>query len=152
LLHRVMEAIGPARLHQLLGTDHTQFACRYIAADCASGSNNGIGADTDRGDQRAVRADEGALADYRLVLEIAVVVAGDRARADVRPGADLGIAEVAQVTGLGAFTQHRVLDLDEVADPGPRPQFGPRSQPGERAHRGALAHFAPLEVAEGVDR
>ena len=42
-------------------------------------------ADPDRGDERAVRSDEGAGADLGPVLEDAVVVAGDRPRPDVRP-------------------------------------------------------------------
>src|SRR3546814_12514737 len=60
--------------------------------------------------------DEGAGADRRAVLQEAVVVAGDGAGADVGGGADGGVAQIAQVVGLGALAQLGVLDLDEVAD------------------------------------
>ena len=51
-------------------------------------------ADRDRRDQRRVGADEGAGTDHRAVLAEAVVIAGDCAGADVRAGADVGVADV----------------------------------------------------------
>ena len=54
----------------------------------------------DRRDQLRVAADEGAVFDHRLVLVLAVVVAGDRARADVHVGADRRVAQIRQVIGL----------------------------------------------------
>ena len=50
--------------------------------DRARGDERAV-ADGDRGDERGVRADEGAGADLGPVLEDAVVVAGDGAGADV---------------------------------------------------------------------
>ena len=41
-------------------------------------------ADADRRDQRGVGADEGARADHRPIFAEPVVIAGDRAGADVR--------------------------------------------------------------------
>src|SRR5690606_14520734 len=137
-------AVGPAWFDQLLGAHHTQFAGSDVAADCAAGRDDGIRADRDRGNQRAVRADEGALADHRPVLEIAVVVAGDRARSDVRSRPHLCVAEVAQMVGLGPFAEHRVLDLDEVADLRALFQPGAGPQPRKRANRGAWANLAAI--------
>ena len=48
-----------------------------------------------------------------MILEVAVVVAGDRAGADVGACPDLGIPQIGQVTGLGPPTERRVLDLDQ---------------------------------------
>ena len=48
----------------------------------------------------------------------AVVVAGDGAGADVDALADDGVAEVAEVVGLGAFADGGFLGFDEVADVG----------------------------------
>ena len=48
-------------------------------------------------------------------LSPAVVVGGDRARAEVGAGADLGVADVGEVRHLGALADLGVLDLDERA-------------------------------------
>ena len=54
----------------------------------------------DRRDEHRVDAEERAVADRRVLLAGPVVVRGDRAGADVRPVADLGVAEVAHVVLL----------------------------------------------------
>jgi hypothetical protein len=59
-------------------------------------------ADLYRRDQRGVGADESALADQRLVLEEAVVVAGDGAGAEIGVGADMGVADIGEMVDLGA--------------------------------------------------
>ena len=46
----------------------------------------------------------------------AVVVAGDRAGADVDLLANRRVAEIGEVVGLRAAAERRVLELDEVAD------------------------------------
>src|SRR5690606_15714990 len=94
---------------------------------------------------------EHVLAHHRAVLVGAVVVAGDGARADVGARTDLGIAQVAQVTGLGALAEHRVLQLDEVADVGLFAQHGARAQAGERTTVGALADLRAFQVRIGLD-
>ena len=57
-----------------------------------------------------------SVADLGAVLVAAVVVGGDRAGADVRAGADLGVADVGEVRHLGALADLGVLHLDERAD------------------------------------
>ncbi len=52
--------------------------------------------------EHRVHPDEGVLADRRPLLAPAVVVGRDRARPDVRPGADRGVAQVAHVVLLDA--------------------------------------------------
>ena len=49
-------------------------------------------------------------------LSDAVVVAGDGAGADVGSRADPGVADIAQMVGLGAGLDQRLLHLDEIAD------------------------------------
>ena len=68
------------------------------------------------------------------------------------PRADAGVADVAEVVGLGAFLDDGVLDLDEVADVRVLGDLGAGAQPGEGADAGAAADVAALEVAEGEDR
>src|SRR6476661_2899370 len=45
LLHRVVEAIGPARLHKLLRADHAQLSVRDVAADRAPRGDDRVRAD-----------------------------------------------------------------------------------------------------------
>ena len=87
--------------------------------------------------KRAVRADERARADVRPVFAEAVVIAGDRAGADIGLLANGRIADIGQVIGLGALAEVGLLHLDEIADLGvlaePRPgrsrANGPTSRP-----------------------
>src|SRR5262249_16693752 len=87
----------------------------------------------------------------RAALVEAVIVAGDGAGADVGPGADLGIAEIAQVIGLGAGVEPGILGLDEVADPGALADATAVAQPGERADHSAALDGSTLDVAVAQD-
>src|SRR4029077_13200400 len=98
--------------------------------------------------QRRVRADEGVLANLGAVLGTAVVIAGDGASADIGVGADKSVADIAQMIGLGAGLQHRLLDLDEIADARAVAEFGPGPQPRERSDRNALADMGAGEMRE----
>ena len=102
-----------------------------------------VAPDGDRRDELAIRADERARLDRRLVLADAVVVARDRARADVRLLADRRVAEVREVVGLRARHQVRLLGLDEVAEA--CVLVDPRARPAvrERPDLRALADRAP---------
>src|SRR5690606_36529449 len=121
-----------------------QAAGRHVAIDRAAGPDHGAVADGHRRDQRRVRADEGAGADVGTVFGKAVVVAHDRAGADVGLGADPRVAEVGQVIGLGARLERRVLDLDEIADLGPGADLAVRAKARERPDLGTLADRDPL--------
>ena len=147
-----METVGPARFDQLLAPHHSQFSVGHVAADRASRSDDRVRPDRDRGDERGVRADEGAILDDGLVLEIAVVIASDGARPDVRIRADLRIAEIGQVAGLGVFAHHGFLDLDEIADLRPALENGTRTQARERSDRAVLSDARAFQMAERLDR
>ena len=90
---------------------------RHVLGDHAAGGDEGARPDRHRRDQRTVGADEGAGADHRLVFGVAVVVAGDGARADIGALAHLGVAQIGEVIGLGPGGELQVLGLDEIADP-----------------------------------
>ena len=85
-----------------------------------AGADVGVVPDAERRDQARVRAHEGPGADLGAVLAHAVVVAGDRPGADVGALPDGRVPEVADVMGLDAPSDPRLLDLDEVADVGAR--------------------------------
>src|SRR5690606_17337954 len=114
-------------------------------------SRVGALADSHRGNERIVRADEGIVADHGLRLVHAVIVAGDGTGPDIDPGADLGVAEVTEVAGFRARADLGFLHLDEIAQMDIRPQFGAATDAGEGSDAGALPDSDVLDVAEGAD-
>src|SRR5690606_39683572 len=83
----------------LRAATHRQGLRRHVLGAGGAGAGGGARAQVQRRHQRAVGADEHVLAHHRAVLVGAVVVAGDGAGADVGARTDLGVAQVAQVTG-----------------------------------------------------
>ncbi|MNQ79185.1 hypothetical protein D3C85_941190 [compost metagenome] len=85
------------------------------------------------------------------MLVHAVVVAGDRARAHVHAGADVGVADIGQVVRLAVFAQHALLDLDKIAHVAAVAKLRAGAQAGIRTHARIAAHLGLLQVAEGFD-
>src|SRR5580704_4063086 len=81
----------------------------------------------------------------------AVVVTGDGARTDVGISAHEGVADVAQVIGLGAGLDRRLFDLDEISNACTLAQLGARSEPREGADRNALADVCAGEMRKRMD-
>src|SRR5690606_27640572 len=117
----------------------------------AAGGDHGAVTDLHRRHQGRIRADEGAGADIGVILAETVVVAGDRAGADIGFGTDAGIADIGQVIDLGAGLDARLLHLDEIADMRLRPDLGARTQPRVRADRGAGLNARADDVAVAQD-
>src|SRR5215470_9029936 len=104
------------RLVDLLTAGDRQRIRRNIAGNDTAGGDDRAVTDFDRRDQRGVRADKRALADYCAEFVKAVVIAGDRAGADIGACADLAVADIGEVTRLDARAEAGCLDLDEIAD------------------------------------
>ncbi len=68
-------------------------------------------ANVDRRHQQAAAADEGPVADVRLMFVLPVEIAGDGARADIDPFADGGVTQVADVMHLAACAHAGVFQL-----------------------------------------
>ena len=104
-------------------------ARRHVVGHDRTRTGLGSVAELDRRDQRRVDARVHAVADLGPVLVDAVVVRGDRARAEVRVGADLGVADVGEVRHLRALADLGVLHLDDTC-----PTLAPaaRRVPGRR--------------------
>src|SRR5262249_30644572 len=66
-----------------------------------------------------------------LMLLLTIIVAGDGARADVHPRADLSVAQVGQVVRFGATSEPRFLRLHEIAHLGAFCQLGAWAEPSE---------------------
>ena len=108
--------------------------------------------DPHRRHQRRIGANESAGSDSGPVLGEPVVIAGDRAGADICPSAHLGVAEIGQVIGLRPRAQLGRLQLHEIADMGGRSDHGSRPYARERPDQAVLAHRASFQVAECADR
>ena len=93
-------SFGPAVLVLLAAARDARAPRGHVLRDRRPGGDVGARADADRRDQLRIAADEGAVVDDRRVLRRAVVVAGDRAGADVHLRADRRVAEVGEVVGL----------------------------------------------------
>src|ERR1700756_3687020 len=81
---------GPAGFCDLAAAAEGKGSFGDVFGDAGAGGDVGSGADGDGGDEGGVGADEGSVADGGEVFVDAVVVAGDRTRADVDAGADDG--------------------------------------------------------------
>ena len=130
----------------------SQSVGRDVSRDHTSCGNDRTSADRDGRDQRAVGSDKRTGADLGLVLEEAIIVAGNRSCADVGACADVGVTKICQMVGLGAWTHRRFLYLDEIADLGLFTKHGTGAKARERTDFGTLADSGSLEMAEGTDR
>ena len=86
--------------------------------------------------QLGIRADKDIIANNRFMLVRTIVVAGDGARADIDVITDLRIAQIGQMTCLGAFPETRFFHFHEVANVGAFQQFGAWTQTGKWADVG----------------
>src|SRR5262249_7891631 len=75
----------------------------------------------------------------------AVVVAGDRSRADVDALADGGIADVGQVIHFRTASDPRLLHFDKITDVRALGDHGAGSQPREGSDARAVLHLSGLD-------
>src|SRR5258708_39051010 len=90
----------PAGLFALRTMRHDERARGNLETNRRPRGDVHIAADLCRRDQLSVASYHAAVADFRLMLVVAVVVHRDTTATDVGFGANGGIAEVAQMAGL----------------------------------------------------
>src|SRR5882762_3075411 len=112
LLHRPL----PARNRHLLDARQGQLPRRGVLGERGSCAECRAPAYAHRRDELGVRADENVVLYDGAVFVRSVVVAHDRAGADVHVAADLAVADVGEVIGLGTCAYTTRLHLHEVAD------------------------------------
>ncbi|CAI8918266.1 hypothetical protein EMIT0196MI5_30348 [Pseudomonas sp. IT-196MI5] len=135
----------------LASTSDGQLGFIHSRGDGRTGRCRCTGEDIHRRHQRVVGTDEHIFAQHGFPLVGAIVVAGDGASTDVGARAHLGIAQIRQVTGLGAFAQVSVFQLDEVTHMRAGFQHGAWTQTGERAGIAAFTQNGTLDMAVGLD-
>src|SRR5690349_18041873 len=92
-----LAAGDPARLVRLRRAAQGQRPGRDVFGDRRAGAHVRAVPDLDRSHELRVAADEGPLPDLRAVFLLAVVVARDDARTDVRFRSDVGVAQVREM-------------------------------------------------------
>src|SRR6267142_5300988 len=138
---------GPAGFIGLTAACDSQGVRGNVVGDRGTRGDIGAIADSNGGNQRGITSDKNFVADVRREFVEAVVVAGDRASADVCFRADFRIAEIGEVHRLGAFADSALLQLDEISDARIRFQVIVRAKARERADddtvvEAALRHYA----------
>src|SRR5712692_3422238 len=88
---------GPAGLVHLTAAGNSQSVRRHVFRDCRTCGDVGAITNPDGRHQRGVAADEDFVPDRRRILVEAVVIAGNRTRADVAFRSDLRVAQVREV-------------------------------------------------------
>src|SRR6267154_746709 len=143
----------PAWNGHLLGAGQRQLACRSVLGERGSGAERRPAADPHRRDKLRVRADENIVLDDGAVLVRPVVVAHDRAGTDVDVAADVAIADVGEVIGLGTRAYAARLHFHEVADVHfcGESRAHARADARVRTDAAASADVGVLQVAKGFD-
>src|SRR5216117_103561 len=106
----------PVRNRHLLHAGEGQLPRRGVLGERGSRTECRTPAHAHRRDELRVRTDENVVLYDGAVLVRSVVVAHDRAGADVDVSAHLAVADVGEVIRLGTCAYSTRLDLNEVAD------------------------------------
>src|SRR5690606_3586277 len=96
--------------------------------------------------------DKGSRADHRLMLIEAIIVAGDRARANISLRTHMGVTDIGEVINLRTRLNARLLHLYEIADLGLFQHLRARAKPRIGTNLGTCRDGCLLEMAKGVDR
>src|SRR3954454_19748401 len=149
--HSFAEALCPASDAFLLAPPDGEHIRFNVLVDDRAGADDGSVAHDDGGNEGGIGTDEGALANHGLIFRKAVVIAGDRACADVGSRTDRGIAYIREVIHLRACRDVCLLELDEIAHLGllGKPRSG--TDPSERANARLGPDGCTLDMAECVD-
>src|SRR5512132_2525374 len=129
----------PSLDRPLVGAFDGEGVGRHVLGDGGTGGGLGPAPDRHGGYQHGIGSDEGVVADHGAVLADPVVVDEHGPGADVRSGADVGVADVAEVRDLGPGADGRVLDLDEGAGLAGFAEVAAGAQGGEGADVGPVA-------------
>src|SRR6266705_802596 len=143
----------PVRNRHLLHAREGQLARWSVLGERGSRTEWRAPAHAHGRDELGVRADENVVLYDGAVLVRSVVVAHDRAGADVDVSAHLAVADVGEVIGLGTSAYATRLHLHEVTDVHSlgEARAGARTDARVGADAAVRADVGVLQVAEGLD-
>src|SRR5260221_471936 len=133
---------GPAGLDSLAAAREAKCIRRNVLCDCRTGSDVGTVANFYRRDENGIASDKNAVTDDRGKFIHAIVIAGNRSRADVRVRAQFGVADVTQVRHFAAFADDRFFRFDKISYARAFFQMGPRTNAREWSNRIAAIEMA----------
>src|SRR5205823_6257416 len=116
----------------------SQAVVGHVFGDGRARGDISVVPDVHRGHENRIAADENAFADGRGMFLEAIVIAGNRAGADVALGAHLGVSEIGEVRHFRAFADDRLFGLHEVADAPAALHVRSRAQARERTDGHAI--------------
>src|SRR5580704_17652992 len=102
---------SPARLIDLAAASDGKGVGRNIFSNRPAGADVGAISDFRRSHKRGVASDKNATANGGRIFVHAIVIARDRACADVGFASDTRVAEVGKVHGLCALSENGVFDF-----------------------------------------
>src|SRR5260370_13923918 len=141
---------GPAGFVDLAATGNSQSVRRHVFRDGRTCGYVRAVTDAHGRHQGRVAADENFVSDRRRILVEAVVIAGNRARADVGLRSDLRVTQVREVHGLRAFADRALLEFNKIADARAGFQVIVRPQSREGADDDAVVEAALRHHAMGL--
>ena len=106
----------PTQNGGLFAARQRELAGGGVFADYRTSANRRVSANGYGRYQGAVRANKGAVADLGLVLVRAIIIASDRAGADIDRVAEHRVTQVTQVIGFAINTELGVFGLDKIAN------------------------------------
>ena len=137
---RAPPAFRPAWLRVLPAARDRERVGGHVVGDRGSRGDVRALPHRDGRNELRIAADEDAVFDDCRMLGHAVVVARDRAGADVDVPADRRVAQVGKVIRLRSLPHRRLLQLDERPDARARADRALGSHVRERTHGGAVRH------------
>src|SRR5918995_3812453 len=125
---------GPAFAMSLLSVVKDQSSVRNVMTNRGRSGDIDVITQRDRCDQGRIATDLNAVADFAGILLKSIIVAGDRASADIAITAYGHITEISKMIGLGAIADLGFFSFHEIADVNISAQFSAGPQMSKRAN------------------
>src|SRR5260370_15502444 len=145
---------GPARFVDLAAAGNSQSMRRHVFRNGRTCGDIRAVPDAHRRDEGCIAADKNFVPDRRRILMEAIIIAGNRARADVALRSDFRVAQVREVHGFGAFADGAIFKFNEITDSRAGLQVIVRAKPRKGTNDDAVVEAAlshhPVWLASDV--
>src|SRR5687767_5408388 len=131
--------LGPAFAKPLLPVVKDQSSVGNVVTNRGCSGDIDIITQSDGRDQRRIATDLNAIADFAFIFLKSIIVAGDRASADIAIAAYRHITEISKMISLGAIAEPGFFSFHEIADMNVAAQVRAGTQMGKRANDCAVS-------------